>query len=111
MDDVKDFFNEVRARIRARKPQIREAEPPQPQEILARTMSELAQNRTLNDQFLPWLLKVESRAHRLADEMHSNHAETSYWLGYSAALRSLRECFDAWRDNRPPAPQKGPTNE
>lgn len=92
-------------------PTPREAEPPKPEEVLAAQMRSLAMNGEVNSLLLPFLAKVEAKALKLADEFHSSHAETTYWLGYSASLRSLRECFDAWRENRLPAPQKGPLNE
>ena len=107
-----DFFDRVRNKVRSFRPATpQQEEPPSPAETLATQMRALAMDRDVNNLLLPFLQKVEAKALKLADEFHSSHAETSYWLGYSASLRSLRECFDAWRDNRTPAPQKGPLNE
>lgn len=112
MSEEKSYFDLVRDKVRAfRPPTPRQAEPPSPAESLAAKMHSLALDGEVNSLLLPFLEKVEAKSLKLADELHSNHAETSYWLGYSAALRSLRECFNAWRDNRLPAPQKGPLNE
>lgn len=109
---IYDFFDKVRKKVHTfGTPNPREAQAPKPEEVLANQMRSLAHNGEVNSLLLPFLERVEKKALKLADETHSNHAETSYWLGYSASLRSLRECFDAWRDNRLPAPQKGPLNE
>lgn len=111
---IYDMFDRVRKKVHSfttARPRFPGPIPPEPPGPIDTDLVLLASDRRIIEVFLPWLKKVEEKAVQLADDFHTSHAETSYWLGYSASLRSLRECFDAWRENRTPAPQKGPLNE
>lgn len=66
-----------------------------------------AGDTTCREDFIPYLTDLIDRANLRARTNFSNHAETSFWLGYVSSLEALREHFLAWRDNRTPTPQKG----
>lgn len=82
---------------------------PTEEELRASRLHVWASDPRCAEDFLPLLDDMLQRSHNAAHLSFANHPETSHWLGYAAACMALRELFHAWRDNRLPTPQKGPT--